>query len=695
MSTLFEELDRLLKSMNEAEEAPETAAEKAEKIVKAIPISPELETADQGVKKAQEKIAKYFYNLKMGSSKDDELHANDEIDLPDTWMDPKMKGEMSGKMEDKAFDKNSVVWDDEEEMEKLQKDVEVDMHGSDTEFDDFDYRDNQFGDDADMDDVNMDDLEGGGGGGDDDDSKTEDEKLREAIDDAIDTMSDDGLDDDEEGEGGQKGGQGGSKKGNDHMGPGGDPAPGMDGDDDDEDEEEGEGGQPGGNGKQGKPGLHQDDPKVNPGPGGDPAPGGEEGDDDENEEGGEGGQPGSGGKEGKPGPRQDDPKVNPGHGGDGEDGEDGEDGDDNDSGTSTSKSGGMSKKDQKLKDLKKALDNNDSEGVNQSIDEIKEGSDDAEMPGEQIGEVSEKDIQGDMEKAGIAKEDIERMKQASKEDKRVELDDENAKALKKQVVDGLEKKCAKRGGSALARTIVKQALKSKVNDDEWREMLKLFLKTKSVNSGKMSKTRSGMKWGHKNHLWRDAVLPTSAESTGTIQNIFCFIDFSGSVNQDLVYTFLGRVIDLCAELNYTNVVIYGFGEQIVLPKEITGRMLKRYGKDVVLSQTWDYIDSQDPGGGTENFRDVAEEIMKIRYKQKDAVYLIFGDALWGDRDNGPICLKTICGEKLLDRMCILTYYDPSGYWYESYRGYISLLKEIVGLKNVICTKASHIKETKS
>ena len=33
------------------------------------------------------------------------------------------------------------------------------------------------------------------------------------------------------------------------------------------------------------------------------------------------------------------------------------------------------------------------------------------------------------------------------------------------------------------------------------------------------------------------------------------MDFSGSVNQDLVYTFLGRVIDLCQELSYTDVVV--------------------------------------------------------------------------------------------------------------------------------------------
>ena len=145
-------------------------------------------------------------------------------------------------------------------------------------------------------------------------------------------------------------------------------------------------------------------------------------------------------------------------------------------------------------------------------------------------------------------------------------------------------------------------------------------------------------------------------------------------------------------MNYTNIKVYGFGDKIVLPREINGRMIKKDGKDVVLAQTWDFIAKQYPGPSTENFRDVAEEIMEIRKKQRDAVYLIFGDALWGAPTNGPMCLKTICGERLLDRMCILTYYNPDSDWIEMYKGYISMLKELVGLKNVICTKAKHITE---
>ena len=589
---IFEELDKILKSVNESEEV-ETAKEKAERIVKAIPVNPEMETEEQGRQKALEKLAKYFYKLSSGGMPGDKLTRKDDIDLPDDFLDPKMKGKMSGKMEDKEFEANKVVWDQDEEMEKLEKDIEVNMHGSDDDFDDFDYRDNSFGDDIDKDELDTDDLENDGGGSGDDSDKSEDEKLRDTIDNALDKMSDSGDLDDGDQQSGQQGGQEGGQQGGQ------------------------EGGQQGGS------------------------------------------KEGSGGK-------------NSGNG------------------------APETRKDKRLKELKNAIDNNDTKAMDQSIDKLKEGGDGSgELAGERIGEVSDKDLRGDMSKAGISEKDIEEMSKASKDNKMGEMSEEEAKKLKKHVVDGLEKKCGEKGGSALAKTIVKNALKSKVNDDEWRNMLKLFLKSKSVNSGDMSKTKNGIKFGHKNHLWRDAVLPTKGPSRGTVQTIYCFVDFSGSVEQDLVYTFLGRVIDLCEELNYTDIVIYGFAAYISLPKKINGRMLKKDGKDVVLALTWDFISAQIPRSKqyTENFRDVANEIMEIRKRQRDAVYLIFGDAFWQDPSVGPVCLKYICGERLLDRMCVLTYYDKDNY-YDIFTGCISMLKELVGMKNVITTKVSRIRMDK-
>ena len=170
-------------------------------------------------------------------------------------------------------------------------------------------------------------------------------------------------------------------------------------------------------------------------------------------------------------------------------------------------------------------------------------------------------------------------------------------------------------------------------------------------------------------------------------SIYCFVDFSGSVEQDLVYTFLGKVIDMCVELKYTTVKVYGFGAKLTEPRVLDKRALSK-GADVALSQTWDFISSQNPGAHTENFSVVAEEINKIKRKEKDAVFLIFGDAYWEDPQVGPKCLKyEIMNPKYLDDICVLTYFT---YMNSHFAGCINVLRDIVGLKHVITTKASSI-----
>lgn len=377
------------------------------------------------------------------------------------------------------------------------------------------------------------------------------------------------------------------------------------------------------------------------------------------------------------------------------------DGQDGDGGQEASNSGGstkngskketMSQKQKRLEDLKKSLDSDSMKDFNDKMREIKDATDapeDKEITGGQIETPSDDDFKEDMKKAGFDDKTIDEMTDKKNIDGNEDYSESEMEELKKQVVDGLEDACKKKGGSALASTIVKNSLKRKINNEEWREMLKLFLKGKSVGVGSMSTSNKGIKWGHKNHLWRDAVLPTDGPSKGTIQTIHCFVDFSGSVEQDLVYTFLGKVIDMCVELKYTKVKVYGFGERLVEPKVIDKRALKD-GADVALSQTWDFISSQYPGSGTENFSDVANEINKIKQKEKKAVFLIFGDAYWQDYYVGPKCLKyEIMNEKYLDDICVLAYYTRTGD--TVFAGMINLLKELVGIKHIITTKASSI-----
>ena len=362
---------------------------------------------------------------------------------------------------------------------------------------------------------------------------------------------------------------------------------------------------------------------------------------------------------------------------------------------SSTKDGGerdsMSKKQKRLEDLKKSLDSDNMQEFNDKMRDIKDSTDipeNNEIPGGQIEKPSDEDFKNDMKKAGFDDKTIDEMTKKKNINGNDDYDEKEMDELKKQVVDGLEDACKKKGGSALASTIVKNSLKRKINNDEWREMLKIFLRGKSIGAGNMSTSNKGIKWGHKNHLWRDAVLPTDGPSKGTIQTIHCFVDFSGSVNQDLVFTFLGKVIDMCIELKYTKVKVYGFGERLVEPRTIDKKALKD-GADVALSQTWDYISSQYPGAGTENFSEVANEINRIKQKEKKSVFLIFGDGQWLDYYVGPKSLKyEIMNDKYLDDICILAYYT---YDKDSvFAGVINILRDIVGIKHIITTKASSI-----
>ena len=52
-------------------------------------------------------------------------------------------------------------------------------------------------------------------------------------------------------------------------------------------------------------------------------------------------------------------------------------------------------------------------------------------------------------------------------------------------------------------------------------------------------------------------------------------------------------------------------------------------------------------------------------------------------------MKDLCGTKVLDDICALTYYMNEN---SEYAGEIAYLKELVGLKHVITTKASSIRE---
>ena len=58
----------------------------------------------------------------------------------------------------------------------------------------------------------------------------------------------------------------------------------------------------------------------------------------------------------------------------------------------------------------------------------------------------------------------------------------------------------------------------------------------------------------------------------------------------------------------------------------------------------DFIKSQKVGENTERFEEVVEEINILKQKNKDSVFLIFGDGIWQDLDSFEDCsaLRDIC-----------------------------------------------------
>lgn len=381
--------------------------------------------------------------------------------------------------------------------------------------------------------------------------------------------------------------------------------------------------------------------------------------------------------------------------GDGEDAGE-EDGDGEDAGKK------LSAKKQRLEDLKKSLDSNNIKDFNDTIEDIKtitdapDENDDDIQPGGKKNSPSDESVKDDMTKAGMDKKSIDKTLKEKNTDTSEHYNNEELEELKQQVSDELERNCKAKGGSALSKVIADTSAKRKIDSSDWKKLLKLFLKKKSLQRGNTSNRNDEITFGNKNSLWRGAVLPKDGvPSKGAIQSINCFIDFSGSVNDNLVYHFLGEVINLCVDLKYTNVNVYGFSDTLSLPRTITksdlmkGTNTQEDGIRHAVSQTWDFIISQRIAGGGDNFRDISEQINEIKRKGRDknAVCLIFGDGEWYTIDY----LEYISNKRYFKDMCFLTYYigKPNGV----YKKTIETLRNKFGVddEHLIISKAESIK----
>lgn len=392
------------------------------------------------------------------------------------------------------------------------------------------------------------------------------------------------------------------------------------------------------------------------------------------DDGEESGDDGEKSKDGKSGEKSGSSKRDSG------DGEEGEEGDKSDD-LSFDKSEELSKQ------IKDALDESSKTGS-------------GELPGETLDKVPDsKSMEADMREAGFDEKDIRDMKSAKDHDPSGEIDEEK---ITKDAMRELDAKAEKKSNgekrtSSLSRLIMRSVLGEKITDMEWKSMLKVFLESKSkLSSSGVARGRS-TSWGDKKHLWRDAILPKTSVASSDIEEITCFIDFSGSVEEHLVKVFINRVLDLCNRLSFSKVKVYGFAEELSEPFEIKKRDIAKDENGMIsyIDEMWEFIRNQNIGWGYENFEVVAKEILKVKRKDHNAPILIFGDGLWGvsyPNPRPPIYLKDLCSRYLKD-ILTLVYFEEGKKWLEEIlSSEFSYLKDMVGLKNVITTSVKNLKE---
>ena len=696
MEDILSRLDSIIKKTNPLYESKDVHED----------IDPNYETKEQGIMAAAQQIAGRVFSETPpgGGGGGTEMG---EVDDPI----PSMKGESGedggGEGVDKTF--KSTKMDDLGDLEDFDdeggKEKEpTELEDEDFEFDDFDYDDSRDsgGGKSDEDD---DMPKGGGSGssGDDDDYEDGDFDDGELGDeDDYDFGDDDGdtgeSGDDEGDEGddiGEPGGGGGSGKGKGGEKHGGDS--GTSGSDDGESGED-EGGEHGGD-----PGTPRGGDSK--GKGGEKH-GGDPGTDGRGKSGGRakehGGDPGtSGGSDG--GPSSDDVDY--------DDTLDYDSGDDDslESGIKDAldriKEGADKKEKKHIDDLKKSIDEGEEEGkssediakdLEDKISDKKEKkSGSGELAGESLDESpNDESFEEDMKKAGFSDEDIKRMKSDKNTDPSSEIDDDR---VKKEAVAELDRKAKKEGrpNSALSKSIIKSITKGELGDVEWREMVEVFLSKKSKEKGIYGKTKRNA-YGDRKHLWREAVLPTKKVSGGGVDKIYCFVDFSGSVEQELVFSFLHRILLLCGELNFDTIKVYGFAKELSKPFEIKQEDVVKSDGEVeeFLEKMWDFISSQYLDGSYENFEEVADEINRIKHDDYDAPIFIFGDGLWAmSYDNiwPPKYLKEKC-PSYLDDILVLIYYTNDYIKTHVLPHEYTYLKEVAGLEHIVVTGIKNLKK---
>lgn len=313
---------------------------------------------------------------------------------------------------------------------------------------------------------------------------------------------------------------------------------------------------------------------------------------------------------------------------------------------------------------------------------------------------TKEEIDKEVEASKLSKEEIEDLKDKTSEaaEDVTPPTDEELDSLKKEAMKELDRKC--KGHSKLSNSILYHSLKTpKIEKEDWDKIIEKVLKKKSKHMSNDDKSKSRkVILGDKNHIWRDVRYGYKTVKGGSDkQSIYCFIDYSGSVKSrpGLIISFLGKVLELTEKLKYTDLQLYTFADKLSVPRIINEDMLKKDGYETVLSETITFFDlpKNDVGGSIEDFSLVGYEINKIKKNDKDAVIFIFGDGVWTfyGNWNPPTKLNETCPRWIKDIIAFV-FYDDEDFLKEYLGREISLLKDVVGIQDVIVTKVSEMKE---
>lgn len=364
-------------------------------------------------------------------------------------------------------------------------------------------------------------------------------------------------------------------------------------------------------------------------------------------------------------------------------------------------------------DLKELLDMLDDEKTDvEDIEEKERKFDEEKETGKEkldklkslVGRVekapTKEEIDKEVEASKLSKEEIEDLKDKTTEaaEDVTPPTDEELDSLKKEAMKELDRKC--KGHSKLSNSILYHSLKTpKIEKEDWDKIIEKVLKKKSKHMSNDDKSKSRkVILGDKNHIWRDVRYGYKTVKGGSDkQSIYCFIDYSGSVKSrpGLIISFLGKVLELTEKLKYTDLQLYTFADKLSVPRIINEDMLKKDGYETVLSETITFFDlpKNDVGGSIEDFSLVGYEINKIKKNDKDAVIFIFGDGVWTfyGNWNPPTKLNETCPRWIKDIIAFV-FYDDEDFLKEYLGREISLLKDVVGIQDVIVTKVSEMKE---